>query len=163
MLKPKHPGLLVLFVVTGVLVLVVFVFFPSLSDPKCVALLTRSEGDATIPLPANCVPTSELPAGRVAQYLENERIRRGLIFKRWITCETSHQTSNFGFAFEHDARWLPSYVPRTYQFRRTVVILPDTVPAPQGSPVAAEVTLIPWRMYLSEIAGQCDGKFSVWK
>jgi hypothetical protein len=27
----------------------------------------------------------------------------------------------------------------------------------------AEVCLMPWRKYISQIVGQCDGKFTVWK
>ncbi len=163
MLKPKHLGLLVLLVVTGVLAFVVFIFFPSLPDPKCAALLANSENGVTIPLPANCLQTAEVPVDSMVRYLENERHQRGLIFKQWITCKTPDHAANLGLALEHDARWLPSYVPRTYQFRRTVVVLPNAVPVPQGSPVVAEVDLMPWRTYFSQIAGQCDGKFSVWK
>jgi len=162
MLKPKHLRLLVLLGVTSASALVVFIFFPSVSDLKCVALLTHSESDEPIPLPANCLQTAEVPVDSVVKDLENERHRRGLIFKQWITCKTPDQPANL-FAFEHDARWLPSYAPESYQFRRTVVVLRNAVPAPQGSSVVAEVALMPWRMYFSQVAGQCDGKFSVWR
>ena len=163
MLKPKHMRLLVLLGVTGALALVVFIFFPSLSDLRCVALLAHSESEEIIPLPANCLQTAEVPVDSVVKYLEDERHRHGLIFKRWITCKAPDQPANLGFAFEHDARWLPSYVPGTYQFRRTVVVLRNAVSVSQGSSVVAEVALMPWRMYLSQVAGQCDGKFSVWR
>jgi len=63
----------------------------------------------------------------------------------------------------HDDHWLPSYVPGTYEFRRTVIIVPYRQPAPQGSPVIAEICLMPWRRYVSQIIGQCDGKYSVWR
>jgi len=161
--KPKHLGLLVLLVVAGVLALIVFVFFPTLPDPMCAGLLAHPESDVTIPLPANCIQTTDVAIDNMVKYLESERKRRGLIFKQWITCKTRSQTANPGFPFERDQRWLPSYVPGTYQFRRTVVILPDAPPVPQGSPVVAEVCLMPWRRYVSQITGQCDGKFSVWK
>jgi hypothetical protein len=163
MLKPKYLGLLGLLVVAGALALTVFIFFPTLPDPKCAALLAQSESDVTIPLPGNCIQTKEVLPDNMVKYLENERKRRGLIFKQWITCKTPDQTANPRFPFERDPRWLPSYVPGTYQFRRTVVILPYALPVPQGSPVVAEVCLMPWRRYVSQIAGQCDGKFSVWK
>jgi hypothetical protein len=161
MLKPKHLGLLGLLVVTGVLALILFIFFPSLPDPKCVGLLARTESDVVIPLPANCTQATDVPPDDMVKYLENERNTRGLIFKKWITCKTPTPTP--GFAFERDPRWLPSYVPRTYQFRRTVIILPYAQPVPEGSSVVAEVCLMPWRKYVSQIAGQCDGKFTVWK
>lgn len=163
MLKAKHLGFLGLLVVAGVLALILFIFFPSLSDPKCAALLARPESDVGICIPANCIQTRDVRSDDMVTYLENERNTRGLIFKKWITCETPNQTLTSGFAFERDPRWLPSYVPRTYQFRRTVIILPYARPVPKGSSVVAEVCLMPWRRYVSQIAGQCAGKFTVWK
>jgi hypothetical protein len=97
------------------------------------------------------------------KYLEKERTARGLIFKEWITCRKVGQFQGAGLAFMDDPHWLPSYVPGTYQYRRTVIIGPYAQPIPQGSPVVAAVCLKPWRQYLSQIAGQCDGKFSIWK
>jgi hypothetical protein len=163
MVKAKHLGLLGLLVGAGVLALILFIFFPSLPDPKCAALLARPENDVIIPFPANCIQTTEAPADSMMKYLENERNRRGLIFVKWVICKTPSQTATPGFAFERDPRWLPSYVPGTYQFRRTVIILPYALRSPEGSPVAAEMCLMPRRMYVSQIAGQCDGKFAVWK
>ena len=113
MLRPKHFGLLGLLVVTGVLALILFLFFPSLSNPRCVALLARPESDVVIPLPANCIQATDAPSDDMVKYLENERNRRGLIFKKWITCKAPNQTTTPGFAFERDPHWLPSYVPRT--------------------------------------------------
>jgi hypothetical protein len=52
---------------------------------------------------------------------------------------------------------------KAYQFRRTVIILPYAQPVPKGSSVVAEVCLMPWRKYISQIVGQCNGKFTVWK
>jgi hypothetical protein len=149
--------------IAGALVVILFIVFPHLPDPTCAALLVRSEGDVAIPLPANCVRVSGVPVDNMVKYLEKERNNRRLIFKEWITCKTASQTPASGFAFEEDQRWLPSYIPGTYQFRRTVIILPYGQDIPHGSPVAAEVSLMPWRRYISQIIGQCDGKFSVWK
>jgi len=160
--KPKPLGLVVLLVVAGVLALIVFVFFPTLPDPMCAAILAHPESDVTIPLPSNCIQTADVAIDNMVKYLESERKRRGLIFKQWITCKTPSQTANPSFPFERDPRWLPSYVPGTYQFRRTVVIPAYARPVPQGSPVLADVCLMPLRRYVSQIAGQCDGKFSVW-
>jgi len=72
MLKAKHFGLLGLLVVAGVLALILFIFFPSLPDPKCAAFLVRSEGDADIPLPANCIQTTDVPPDDMVKYLEND-------------------------------------------------------------------------------------------
>lgn len=35
--------------------------------------------------------------------------------------------------------------------------------APQSSPVVAEICLIARQGYVSQLAGQCDGKFSIWR
>ena len=149
-------GLLVLCVLTlGVLIL-----FPSLPDPTCAALLARSEQEVPIALPANCARVGNVSSDPMVNYLENERNTFGLISKEWITCA---EVPAGGFAFMDDPRWLPSYVPGRYQFRRTVIIVPYTQPVPQGSPVVAEICLEPWGKYIRQIAGQCDGKLSVWK
>jgi hypothetical protein len=163
MIKAKHSGLLGLLVVAGVLALILFIFLRSLQDLKCAALLVRPESDADVPIPVTCIQTTDVPPDEMVKYLETERNRRGLILKKWISCKTSNQTPTFAFAFERDPRWLPSYVPSAYQFRRTVIILPYAQPVPKGSSVVAEVCLMPWRKYISQIVGQCDGKFTVWK
>ena len=95
----------------------------------------------------------------MVKYLEKERVGRNLIFKEWIRCEG---VPAGGFAFADDPRWLPSDVPGTYQFRRTVIIVAYARPIPQGSEVVAEVCVMPWRKYLRQIMGECDGKFAVW-
>jgi hypothetical protein len=93
-------------------------------------------------------------------YLDNERNTYGLIPKEWVTCA---EVPAGGFAFMNDPHWLPSYVPGRYQFRRTVIIVPYAQPVPQGSPVVAEISVVPWGKYIRQIAGKCDGKFAVWK
>jgi hypothetical protein len=143
-------------------VLALWVFFPLRPpDPRCVALLATSGQSVQVPIPSNCVETDAVPEDAVVRYLENERKQRGLIFKSWIRCKPSSETAASAFDFARDPRWLPSYKPLCYQFRRTIVILPYA--QPQESPVAAEVCLTPKPRYLSQIAGQCDGKFAVWK
>jgi hypothetical protein len=57
--------------VAGVLALILFIFFPSLPDPKCAALLVRPESDFAIPLPDNCMLTTDAAADQVVKYLEN--------------------------------------------------------------------------------------------
>jgi hypothetical protein len=120
--------------IVGVLAIVLLILFPSLPDPTCAALLLRS--------------ASDVPNGR------------RLVFKEWITCT---EVPAGGFVFMNDPHWLPSYVPGTYQFRRTVMIIPYAQPTPQGSPIIAEVCLMPWRKYVPQLAGQCDGRYKVWR
>lgn len=149
-------GLLVLFVLT----LSVLVLFPSLPDPTCASVLARSQKEVSLTLPANCARTANVGSDAVVNYLENERSIYGLTPKEWIRCS---EAPAGGFAFMNDPHWLPSYVPGRYQFRRTVIIVPNAQPVPQGSPVVAEISLVPWGKYIRQIAGQCDEKFSVWK
>jgi len=127
--------------------------------PPSAPLLTRSEA-ASIPVPANCALTGNVAPDAMEKYLERERLARNLIFKEWITCQG---VPGAGFTWADDPRWLPSYVPGTFQFRRTVIIVPYAQPVPRGSEVVAEVCVMPWRKYLRQIAWEYDGKFSVWK
>jgi len=122
-------------------------------------LLTRSEA-VPIPVPANCALTRNVAPDEMEKYLERERFARNLIFKEWIACRGVPVA---GFTFADDPRWLPSYVPGTFQFRRMVIIVPYARPVPQGSEVVAEVCVMPWRKYLRQIVGEYKGKFSVWK
>lgn len=148
----------------GVLILISWFFFPLWPpDLRCAILAALPEEDAAIPLPTNRTQSIESQADDMVRYLERERQQRGLIFKKWIICRASSQMPSPVLNFDHDTRWLASYEPLTYQFRRTVVILPYAQPIPQGSPVVAEVCLMPRRRYISQIAGQCNGKFAVWK
>jgi len=133
------------------------------TDPRCAALLAHPDNDVVIPLPVDCKQTRSSPDDEMMKYLENERRKRGLEFRAWITCTPSTQIESLRLAFTQDPRWLPSYVPDAYQFRQTVIILPYAQPIPRGSPVAAEVCLMSRSRYASLIAEQCDGKFSVWK
>jgi hypothetical protein len=145
-------------------VLALWFFFPLWPpDPRCAALVATSGQHVAVPLAPNCVEAETVPEDAMVRYLENERKQRGLIFKSWITCKPSNEMAASAFDFARDPRWLPSYRPLCYQYRRTIVILPYTEPIPQGSPVAAQVCLMPKRRYLAQIAGQCDGKFAVWK
>lgn len=132
-------------------------------DSDCAALLALPEDETAIPLPSGCLLTSATPVDEMIQYLEKERKERGLIFKTWIKCDSSDPAKTPVLKFDANPKWLPSYKPLSYQFRRIVVILPFAKPIPQGSAVIAEVALMPKHRYASQIAGQCDGKFAVWK
>ena len=75
------------------------------------------------PLLAGCAERTDSPSDDVAEYLENDRKERGLHFEKWIECETPIQASETRFALERNRGWLPGYVPGSYQFRRTVVLI----------------------------------------
>jgi len=136
------------------------IIFPALPDPTSVSLIVRSTGEIAIPLPAGCARVASVDFDAMARYLEDERNRRGLIAHQWITCK---ELSKESLQFVNDTHWLPSYVPGTYQYRRTVIIVPYAQPVPQGSPIIAEVCLMPWPKYIRQIAGEGTGKYSVWK
>jgi hypothetical protein len=148
---------------SSIFFVLLLILYPLLMHPRCGVLLAHSVSDVLIPLPAGCAQTASVPSDERMRYFENERSRRGLIFKSWVICQTQTQTSKLDVLYTHDPHWLPSYVPATYQFRRAVIILPYAQPVPEGSFVIAEVCLMPWRRYISQIAGECDSKFSVWK
>jgi hypothetical protein len=141
------------------LALIILTLLLSLLRSPSAPLLMRSDA-VSIPVPANCAVTRNVAPDDMEKYLERERFARNLIFKEWITCQGVPVA---GFTFADDPRWLPSYVPGTFQFRRTVIIVPYALPIPQGSEVVAEVCLMPWRKYLRQIAWEYNGKFSVWK
>jgi hypothetical protein len=157
--KATYVWLLVVLLVSGTLGLIVLAF----SGYLCPTLLMRSTRQEAVALPPDCQMSANVQTDDMVRYLENERVKRPLIFKRWITCKQAVQVPPMEFAFLRDPRWLPSYVPGTYQFRRTVILVPYSYRGPKGSPVVAEVCLMGWGKYILQIAGQCGGKFSVWK
>jgi hypothetical protein len=154
----KRYHFLVGLLVVCVLALGVFILLPSL--PTFASVLAHSQQEVPIALPANCARIGNVGSDPLVKYLENERNTYGLTHTEWITCS---EAPLGGFAFMNDPHWLPSYVPGRYQFRRTVIIVPYAQPVSKGSPVVAEICLLPWGKYIRQIAGQCDGKFSVWK
>ena len=158
----QRRAFLLCLVAIGLVALGTWMFFPALSEPSCTILLARSVGEARISLPDHCVEAGDAPFDNVVRYLETERKRRGLTFQNWIVCDVPLQTVESEFTFQGDVRWLPTYVPRAYQFRRTVVLLPYSQSV-ERSRVAAEVCLMPWRRYASQIAKRCGKEFSIWK
>lgn len=136
------------------------VIFSLWLDATCVAWMVHSEGEPQIPLPAGCSRVASVEPDSMVRHLEDERNRRGLLSLQWITCkEPPKERLNF----TNDPHWLPSYVPGTYQYRRTVIIVPYAQPIPEGSPIVGEICLMPWKKYIRQIAGECTGKYSVWK
>jgi len=160
--KPLRSLVWILLCIVFVTSLVAYFYIPS-ADPRCITLLAHPDGDVAVPMPANCFLTNDAPADQAVKYFENERKQRGLIFKAWILCKPSGKPQTTQFALTNDPHWLPSYVPGAYQYRQTVILLRFVPTTIQESTVAGEVCLMPKRRYASQIAGQCDGKFSVWK
>ena len=160
----SRPLLLVLLVIVVLAGLGIWFYpYPSPPGSGCAGIIKGSNGMAAISLPPGCELRDTVPPDDSACYLESERKRRGLVFEKWIVCDGSSRTSTSGFALERDPHWLPSYVPLTYQFRRTVVVLPYGQVILKGSSVKGAVCLVPEREYISLISGQCNDKFSVWK
>jgi hypothetical protein len=149
--------------VAAVLVLGIWIFVPAIFDPHCAALLMHSVSEVQISLPEQCTMATDVPADDMVRYLEAERVKGGLVFKAWVVCNVPAEAPKLQFAFEQDSHWLGSYVPGIDQFRRTAIVVPYARPIPSGSRIAAEVCLMPWRKYASQIAGQCHTKFAVWK
>lgn len=149
-------------VLGALLALVVLAFCLLPVDPRCVPLIIRSFRDVQIPLPQGCTSTTDPFEGETIQWLEDDRKSRGLIFKSRIVCTPREADGTRRFDLLNDPRWLPGYVPQTYQFRRTVVIFPTKKGVAPNSPVVAEVVLVPWTRYLSQISRECKGKFSMW-
>jgi hypothetical protein len=108
--RPAYSRLLGGLFVGGLLLAIIFWNFISHwpPDTRCADLLAISDQDVAIPLPPNCVESSEAPPDAMVKYLENERKQRGLVFKKWIICKSSGAASEPTFDFEHDSRWLPS-------------------------------------------------------
>src|ERR1700681_3547970 len=99
----------------GALVLILLIFFSSAVDPRCAPLLAHSD-EVVVPLPPNCTQTSVRPTGEMTNNLERERNQRDLILKSWIICKPSNSPPEISLLLDQDPRWLPSYVPGTYQF-----------------------------------------------
>jgi hypothetical protein len=154
---------IVLWTAVATVMILILVFWITRLDIRCIPLVVRSFGDVDIPLPEGCLLTRQVPPDQMVQYLENDRRGRGLIFRAWITCSPLEPTKTRDFGVLHDLRWLPSYTPQTYQFRRIVLVFPYSQPIPRNSPVVAEVTLMPWFRYARQLSKQCDGKFLVWR
>lgn len=144
------------------LIVGLFVRFSFVPDPSCASLLLRSAHDVVLHLPESCAQSVAVQTDAVVLSLDKERMRRGLAFKSWIAC-ANVQDDRIQTSFSDDTRWLPSYIPGAFQFRRTVVIVRHFPGAPQQSRVVAEVCFMPWSKYLKQVAGQCGTKFSVWK
>ena len=150
-----------LLAITICLVLAAAIYVSPL-DIHCVPLLVASAREVPIPLPWGCSLASRVPQDQMVEYLENDRKSRGLDFKSWITCPPLEEGQTRDFPVDHDARWMPSYDPGTLQFHRVVIVSPYAQPIPRNSPVVAEVALTPWLRYISEVSGECHGKYSVW-
>ena len=157
----KNLNLLKWSIVAVLILIIICVSVAIHVTPRNVGLLVKSTGSMSIQLPDNCVETATAPSDDgAAKYLENERHRRGLIFSKWIICDSGEHIDS---AFSRDPHWLPTYTALAYQYRRAVVILRPASTAFEGSKVVGQLCLMPWRSYASETASDSDRKFSVWE
>ena len=72
--RPKRRRFLGWFLLSVVLIgiLLVYFYLPS-ADPRCITILAHPDSDVAIPLPANCMLTTDAPPEQVVKYLENAR------------------------------------------------------------------------------------------
>jgi hypothetical protein len=148
----------------GAIFAIVWIFFPALLDPGCVVLLAHSRADVKISLPPYCVEKADVPGDAATNYFEREHKSRGLVHHSWILCDVPREPATRTISATLGPQWLPSYVPSAFQYRRAVVIFPFAQPLPAGtSRIIGEVCLVSWRRYISQIAGQCNHKFALWK
>lgn len=117
--------------------------------------------DVQFPVPSDCVPVSEAPPASVLEFMEKRRTSERLDLVKVATCRTHQSVEAVWQRINDDHRWLPSYLPGPYQYRRFVV-LPATFETPNGTEVVVELcTKSRWRYY-EQIVGDCE-KFAVWK
>ncbi|HEY2548881.1 MAG TPA: hypothetical protein VGI46_22590 [Candidatus Acidoferrum sp.] len=145
------------------------IWFPF--ERSCISLLAA--GEPPMMLPEECALSEAAPTGQILEKLEAERNRRGLRHQSWIACASPASAQLWLKKIDADPRWLPSYEPGRYEWRRTVIVLgsgPSATgknsPSPSstaGARVTAEVCLMPTWRYFQLIRGQCDAKFAVWK
>jgi hypothetical protein len=163
--KPKRRGAIVWVLLLGTILTIAVFLFTLLLTPGlergCRSLLEQR--DAPVFLPTDCTLTERAPSGDALGRLVAERSKRGLSHQSWIACASPVGAQEWVRAMEADRRWLPSYVPGTYQWRRTIVVLGGRSQVSVEPQVIAEVCVMPRWRYIRQIRGECDGKFAVWK
>jgi len=161
--KPKRRGVIGGILLLGALLAItMFLFMPwPFIERGCSFLLEQR--DAPLFLATDCTLTEKAPIGDALGRFEADRRKRGLGHQNWIACASAVGAQEWLRAMEADRRWLPSYVPGTYQWRRTVVVLAGRFANSAGPQVIAEVCGMPRWPYIQQIRGECDGKFAVWK
>jgi hypothetical protein len=157
--KRRWRGSLVWISLAGVIVVLAVILVVPVTGSDCAALM--EPGEAPLMLPANC--TRMKKTSESANYFESQRKERGLNHDGWIVCSAPSDGGAWERAIQEDHRWLPSYVPGAYQWRRTVLLLPYGPSSRAGSHLVAEICLMPRWKYIRQIYGQCDEKFAVWK
>ena len=159
--KPKILGAIGWILLLGaILTIAVFLSTPRV-EWACSSLL--EQGDTPMFLPTDCTLTERAPTGDALGRLQAERSKRGLRHQSWIECASPLGAQEWVRAMEADRRWLPSYVPGTYQWRRTIVVLGGRSRNLAGPQFIAEVCVMPRWPYIRQIRAECDGKFAVWK
>jgi hypothetical protein len=159
--EPKRRGPIGWILLLGAILTMAVFLFPPFVERDCSSLLEQR--DVPMFLPTDCTLTAKASAGEALGRFEAERRKRGLNHQGWIECASAVGAQEWVRAIEADRRWFPSYVPGTYQWRRTIVVLGGRSRNSVGPQVIAEVCVMTRRRYLQQIRGECDGKFAVWK
>jgi hypothetical protein len=145
--------------VVGFLLAAVWYFWPVISSPECAPLMFRN---SSVEIPPGCSEVANVGDDSLKVQFAREREQRGVVFRKWIVCKVADSIEGPTLAFTRNRRWMETYVPTAFQFRRTAVIfLPGSVNG--RSDVFAEVCEMPWRRYAQLVSGECHGKFAAWE
>jgi hypothetical protein len=118
-------------------------------------------GDVQFPVPVDCTNVSDAPPAAVLDFMEKRRTLEGLSLVRVITCKTHQSSAAVEEGIDNDHRWLPSYVPGPYQYRRYVAV-PAVLETLNGTLVVVELCKKSRRRYYRQIVGNCE-KYSIWR
>jgi diguanylate cyclase (GGDEF)-like protein len=152
-------------VFTGALVLgiaVLFLFAPSWTCAPFLLGDILDTSELPPPLPANCVPTTEVPSEATLRSLESQREARGLVLRGTVTCKIPSSPAARSSRLR-DQQWLDNiYAGGTLQYHRQVLIA-TSQDAPGGTLFTVELCLMPWWKYIDQAGGHCWDPFAFWK
>jgi len=131
---------------------------------KCRSLIASDflpSSTVEFPVPLDCINVSDAPPPGVLKFMEKRRTLERLSLVSVTTCRTHQSAEAVWKGIDDEHRWLPSYLPGPYQYRRYVAI-PATLNTPNGTLVVVELCKRSRWRYYEQIAGDC-GKFAIWK
>jgi diguanylate cyclase (GGDEF)-like protein len=163
--RPKRRHIRLSVVVAGALVVGIVVLFFVAPAWTCAPFLLGDILDTSElppPLPANCVPTTEVPSEATLRTLEVQREARGLMLRGTVTCKIP-VSPGARSSRARDQQWLDNiYAGGTLQYRRQVLIAASQ-DAPGGTLFTVEQCLMPWWKYIDQSGGQCWERLAFWK